>query len=107
MVGAGKGDGAMDAGKQRCELVVQSSQQISSSLESIRSAIQRISDMSFQVATATEEQSSVVEDLNQHIVSINDMAVQTSSVSQQNASSCEEMSSQAQTLSQLVSNFKY
>ncbi|KZY73630.1 hypothetical protein A3742_15985 [Oleiphilus sp. HI0071] len=105
--GSSNAVGAMDAGKQRCELVVQSSQQISSSLESIRSAIERISDMSFQVATATEQQSSVVDDLNQHIVSINDMANQTSHVSQQNANSCDEMSAQAERLSNLVGNFKY
>ncbi len=97
---------AIEAGKQRCELVVQSSQQINDSLESIRSAIQRISDMSFQVATATEQQASVVEDLNQHIVSINDMANQTSAASQQNASACEDLSSQANKLSRLVSNFR-
>ncbi|MCH2159719.1 MAG: methyl-accepting chemotaxis protein [Oleiphilaceae bacterium] len=98
---------AMEAGKQRCELVVTGSQEINASLESIRIAIQSISDMSFQVATATEQQSSVVEDLNQHIVAINDMANQTNSRSKENAMSCENLSSQSQTLAHLVGNFKY
>ena len=98
---------AMEAGKHRCEIVVSGSQEINESLESIRSAIQSISDMSFQVATATEEQASVVEDLNQHIVAINDMANQTNSVSKENAASCERLAENAHTLSDLVGNFKY
>jgi len=98
---------AMEAGKQRCEIVVGGSQEINASLESIRTAIQSISDMSFQVATATEEQASVVEDLNQHIVAINDMANQTNASSRQNASSCDTLEENAQTLSSLVGNFKY
>lgn len=98
---------AMEVGKKRCEIVVGGSQEINASLESIRAAIQSISDMSFQVATATEEQASVVEDLNQHIVAINDMANQTNASSQQNASSSDNLSENAQTLSSLVGNFKY
>lgn len=98
---------AMSEGKSRCESVVESASQTNASLENIRLAIQRISDMSFLVATATEEQSTVVEDLNQHITLIYDLANKTNEASDENASACQAMEADSQNLSEIVSNFKY
>jgi len=98
---------AMTIGKKRCESVVTSASKTNESLEQIRQAIQNISDMSFLVATATEEQSTVVEDLNQHVTLIYDLANKTNEASDANASACHAMKGNSQSLSDIVSNFKY
>lgn len=105
--GAANAVSAMQVGKTRCESVVEGANQINASLESISEAIQTISDMSFQVATATEQQSSVVEDLNQHIVLISDMANQTNSSSKENTEASEQLLNSSNELATLVGNFKY
>ena len=98
---------AMQLGKDRCQKVVEGAGRTNVSLDAIRQSIETISEMSFQVATATEEQSSVVEELNQHITLIHEMANQTHSASDENASACKLLEQNAQDLMQIVGNFKY
>ncbi|MEF1212652.1 methyl-accepting chemotaxis protein, partial [Vibrio alginolyticus] len=47
-----------------------------SALQRIRDAIQRISDMNLQIASAAEEQSLVAEEINNNTVNIKDLSTQ-------------------------------
>ena len=97
----------MGVGKQRCEIVVSKANRTNDSLRTISESIQIISDMSFQVATATEQQACVVEDLNQYIVAINDMAYQTNTIAKENRLASESLEQNSESLSRLVRSFKY
>ncbi|MGC9460577.1 methyl-accepting chemotaxis protein, partial [Vibrio genomosp. F10 str. 9ZD137] len=55
---------------------VDKAQAANSSLESISNAIQQISDMNLQIASAAEEQSLVAEEINNNTVKIKDLSTQ-------------------------------
>ncbi|MEZ9417357.1 chemotaxis protein, partial [Vibrio sp. 10N.286.49.E1] len=57
--------------------------QANSSLDRIRDAIQRISDMNIQIASAAEEQSLVAEEINNNTVKIKDLSTQVSNAAQE------------------------
>ncbi|MFA0521110.1 chemotaxis protein, partial [Vibrio sp. 10N.222.55.E8] len=57
-------------------------QQANTSLDRIRDAIQRISDMNIQIASAAEEQSLVAEEINNNTVKIKDLSTEVSNAAQ-------------------------
>ncbi|MEH6447960.1 MAG: methyl-accepting chemotaxis protein, partial [Oleispira sp.] len=59
---------AMEEGIETAKSSVENADKAGESLDNITAAIGIITDLSIQVATATEEQSSVVEELNSHIL---------------------------------------
>ncbi len=64
------------------------------------------SDLSIQVATATEEQSSVVEELNTHMLNIKDMSDNTAAQTRTIDDKCKILNSTSDTLALLVKSFK-
>ena len=68
---------AMNEGIETAKFSVEQADQAGESLNSIIAVIGIITDLSIQVATATEEQSSVVEELNSHILNIKNMSDST------------------------------
>lgn len=67
---------AMNESKYTADDAVQKAQLANESLQRIRSAIQRISDMNMQIASAAEEQSLVAEEINTNTVKIKDLSTQ-------------------------------
>ncbi|MGL6171807.1 MAG: methyl-accepting chemotaxis protein [Vibrio sp.] len=65
---------AMNESKYTADDAVQKAQHANQSLQNIRSAIQRISDMNMQIASAAEEQSLVAEEINSNTVKIKDLS---------------------------------
>ncbi|WP_277206779.1 methyl-accepting chemotaxis protein [Vibrio misgurnus] len=65
---------AMNESKYTADDAVQKAQYANQSLQNIRSAIQRISDMNMQIASAAEEQSLVAEEINSNTVKIKDLS---------------------------------
>jgi aerotaxis receptor len=67
----------MQRGRQQAEQSVQSAAKTDQSLNSITQAVERISDMNTQIATAAEEQSEVVEEMNRNVESIRHLSMKT------------------------------
>jgi len=77
------------------------------SLQAIISAIETISNMNNQIATASEEQRAVAEEINRNITNISQVAVQTSDSTQQVAGSAVEFARMSNDLEQHIGQFKY
>lgn len=97
---------AMDEGIETARTSVESADKAGESLNNITAAIGTITDLSIQVATATEEQSSVVEELNSHILNIKDMSDNTAIESKNVNGQCLCLNNSAAELSKMVANFK-
>jgi methyl-accepting chemotaxis protein len=72
--GAGAVAKAMGTSKETAVTTVTQAQEANSALERIRDAIQRITDMNMQIASAAEEQSLVAEEINSNTVKIKDLS---------------------------------
>lgn len=68
---------AMDKGRKRADHSVEQANRVLASFAEISSAINTISGLNTQVATAAEEQSAVAEEINRNAVAINDVANDT------------------------------
>lgn len=68
---------AMGQGRQRADHSVEQANRVLASFAEISSAINTISGLNTQVATAAEEQSAVAEEINRNAVAINDVANDT------------------------------
>ncbi|HGF7224764.1 TPA: methyl-accepting chemotaxis protein [Vibrio cholerae] len=73
---------AMNESKYTADDAVQKAQLANESLQRIRGAIQRISDMNMQIASAAEEQSLVAEEINTNTVKIKDLSTQVADSAQ-------------------------
>ena len=97
---------AMDEGIETARSSVEHADKAGASLESITTEIGMITDLSIQVATATEEQSSVVEELNSHILNIKNMSDSTAIESKNINDQCQTLSDSSTELSNMVGSFK-
>src|SRR5690606_25564570 len=75
-------------------------------LEEINAAVNLISDMATQIATAAEEQTHVTSEITQNITSIKDVADQLVINSQDSSSESNQLKQQASELSAKVATFK-
>ena len=74
--GASSVSNAMNMSKSTATNAVERAQEANVALERIRDAIQQISDMNIQIASAAEEQSLVAEEINGNTVKIKDLSTQ-------------------------------
>ncbi|NOH81990.1 methyl-accepting chemotaxis protein [Vibrio sp. RE86] len=74
--GASSVSAAMNESKNTAVDAVDKAQAADGALQRIREAIQRISDMNMQIASAAEEQSLVAEEINSNTVKIKDLSTQ-------------------------------
>ena len=95
----------MQASKQKAGQSVDMSQQARHSLQAIVEAVNVISDMSTQIATAVEEQSSVAEEVSRSITNIRASAEQTAESSEQLERSARDMSGMAKDMRSLIDYF--
>ena len=71
---AGQAVGVMEQGQQAARSSVEQASHAGESLESITRAVDTITAMTTQIATAAEEQSAVAEEINRNVVNISNLA---------------------------------
>ena len=77
----------------------------SETLDEIVGAVNTISDMTNQIATAAEEQSKVAEEMDRNIINIADVANRTTQAAQETVTSTEEISAEIARLHTLMARF--
>ena len=68
---------AMESGQRQAETSVVHAREVSDALDNIRNAVEKITQMNLQVATATEEQGAVAEEINRNITNIANLSCNT------------------------------
>jgi methyl-accepting chemotaxis protein len=96
----------MASGKEMTQIGVDQAAAAGESLQTINTAVERISGMNTQIASAAEEQSSVTEEINRSIVSINEVAEQSATGAQHTAQASDDLARLAEQLKGLVERFK-
>lgn len=97
----------MSEGQKKAHTSVDSASNAGDALNEITHSIATISNMNFQIATASEEQSAVSEEINRSIVNISHAADENALASSELADSRNQLTQLANELQQLVSHFKY
>jgi methyl-accepting chemotaxis protein len=96
----------MEQGKEMTQVGVEQAAAAGEALQTINAAVERISSMNTQIASAAEEQSTVTEEINRSIVSINGVAEQSAIGAQQTAAASDDLAKLAEQLKGLVDRFK-
>ena len=95
----------MDAGHRQAEEGVARVMEADQALVGISEAVANITDMTTQIAAATEEQSSVAEEISRNISTIADLADETSEQAQRSAHLSEELTQTVNVQYSLVARF--
>ena len=105
-VGANEAVHTMEESRNRATASVQQAARAGTSLEAITDAIDTISNMTTQIASAAVEQSSGAQEIDRSVTNISQLTQQSAKGSEQTYVASEEMSKLASTLQGLVSQFK-
>lgn len=98
--------GSMKSGIEVLDLTVTDVASAAESFKSIEGAITQITDMSMQIATATEEQTHVVEEINKNLQMISDYSGRSSDQSRNLSDLSENLKQRTDELSDVVGRFK-
>ena len=96
----------MDEGMGQTEKTVAQAAEAGATLQSITEAVDHITMMNEQIASAAEEQSSVAEEINRNVVNVRDIAENTVGNANQTAESSTALKNVAAQLQSLVAEFK-
>lgn len=94
------------AGAKVADTSVTTSAKVGEALAQIGSGINQVSDMSVQIASATEEQSATIELINKNVDSINHSFAQSTETSHQVSHSSTELKAVADDMHSLIKTFK-
>jgi methyl-accepting chemotaxis protein len=97
---------AMKASAAMTQDAVHSATEAGQSLAGIGTAVQGITDMAIQIATAAEEQSSVTAEIDRNLVEINELAMTTSEDANKTAEASQQLNQLSSGLRQLLGNFR-
>ncbi len=96
---------AMDEGKKCAEQSVEQAERVGRAFGDISAAVDRISHMNVQVATASEQQSAVTEEVSRNVVAINDAAYDTLNNANHTAEASKRLSLLVGNLQSMVKQF--
>jgi methyl-accepting chemotaxis protein len=95
----------MDQSREEAKSAVDFATQTGTALTTITQAVEKINEMSTQIASAAEEQGSVAEEINRNIVKINDMSNQTANGAHETSEASQNLAHMATELQRVVSRF--
>ncbi len=104
--GANNAVSVMESSKTKTNIGVEKAAAAGTALETITSAVDRITEMNTQIAGAAEEQSAVTEEINRNVANISLIAEQTSNGADQTAQASEDLARLASQLNDLVAQFR-
>jgi methyl-accepting chemotaxis protein len=96
----------MEASRDKARTGVDQASEAGKSLASISGAVDKITEMGTQIASAAEEQSAVVEEISRNVTSISEVASQTAEGSRQLAAASNELAGLSAELQALVGRFR-
>ena len=96
----------MDGSKQEADQSVSDSSRAGDALQQIASAVELISEMNSQIATAASEQTSVASEINKNIIAINEVSHQTAEGTCRTLKESEEVAQISLSLDKMVNQFK-
>jgi methyl-accepting chemotaxis protein len=97
---------AMEKSQEQAHAGVAQAAEAGTSLDAIKQAVDSISEMNTQIASAAEEQSAVAEEINKNISNISQVSEQTATGSEQTAAASAELAKLAEQLQSMVSQFR-
>ncbi len=97
---------AMEKSQERAHAGVQQAAEAGTSLDAIKKAVDNITDMNTQIASAAEEQSAVAEEINRNINNISQVAEQSATGAEQTAAASEQLARLAEQLQTMVIRFR-
>ena len=95
----------MNRSSDEARAVVKQASLAGESLSAISAGVERINDMSTQIASAAEQQNATAEEINRNITSISTMSTETSTGAQQTAAASSDLARLGTELQQLVGRF--
>ena len=104
--GSAQAVAAVNSSQKLARSAVEQASKTGDALTNISSSIERVNDMSTQIASAAEEQSAVTEEINRNIVQINEMTEQTAVGAKQTSAANSDQTRLAAELQGLVGRFK-
>lgn len=105
-VGAVKSAEAMKKGASKATAIVEQSHEVTELFNKVFSSVDQISDMSRQIATASEEQNVVSKGIEANIYDVNTVSIENHDAAMQIASSSIELASLSTSLNDEISFFK-
>ena len=97
---------ATHSGSTKARQSVEQAAGVDQALTDTSDSVQRINDMTAQIATACEEQSSVTEEIARNISDIRDLSNEAAQTSEQSAQASQRLSELSHGLSKLVGRFR-
>ena len=97
---------ALDASNNQTQVAVEKAAEAGRALEAITQAVDNITQMNFQIASAAEEQSQVAEEINRNIVNVSNIATETAQDADVMAANSESLKEVADRMQTVVSEFK-
>lgn len=104
--GAKKAVVAMEAGEKAVIKSVEHAGEAGIALQKITQAVEKISDMNTQIASASVEQASVAEEMNQNLTKAHTLSDENATLIQQTYINSEELSTMATQLKNLMQQFR-
>lgn len=98
--------GVMQNGKKRALDSVEKAGKLGETLDNISQAVNSITDMSLQIAAATDQQSSVVQEINSNVKVISNIAGETADGANHTATASEQLKALAEKLEDKISIYK-
>lgn len=96
----------MESGQALAQDSVEKAVKAGAALKNITNAVNNISDMNAQIATAAEEQTSVADEINRNIINISDATDRTNRGATETSAASEELARMAANLQDMINQFK-
>ena len=97
---------SMSESSKKAAETISHARETASSLDLVGEAIQLITDMNIQIASAAEQQAAVADEINRNIVNINDLSQQNKEGSEHTTQASNDLAKLAEMLSAQVNEFK-